>query len=138
MSIKVKAITAEYENGNILMLQLKEKSFAGNKPVAVWEISFGEKIPGNHENVTDDEPPTEDPHFFNIHQCEYFPQSLFDEAKKAFDVRLKYNTPWHLSCRGYSFNQISEILIIQARNETMPPDTEHTVFKEDWYASLPD
>ena len=30
------------------------------------------------------------------------------------------------------------ILTLQTRNETMPPDTEHTVFKEDWFASLPD
>lgn len=106
MTNQVQSLKAEFKNGDLLVLSLKESTFAGYKPALLWELFYCERISGNHENVSDDEPVHPDPHFFNVHQTEYFPEIAVSAAKSAFNKRLTCSNPRNESDMGFSLNEI--------------------------------
>lgn len=105
----IKHMEAVFENGDKLILTLREGTkFAGHKPATLYELFYSERVEGNHESVSDDEPISEDPHFYYVHQTEYFPKTEFGKAMSAFNTRLTCNNPRNESDQGFNLNQLLE------------------------------
>lgn len=106
MSKQIKDITATFENGDVLVLSLKESTFAGYKPAVLWELFYGEKI----NDAIEQHDKGSIGSCFNTHQTEYFPASMYDTAKAAFNKRLTCSNPMHESDTGFSLERMLEKL----------------------------
>ena len=104
MTKQIKEIAATFDNGDMLLLQLKESTFAGYKPALLWELSYGELCQG--ESIWLEGEPG--PSYYNAHQTEYFPASMYDTAKSAFNTRLTCSNPMHESDMGFSLDRMLE------------------------------
>lgn len=102
MTNQIQTLRADFKNGDLLVLSLKESTFAGYKPALLWELSYYEKNKSVSERQ-DCEPGT---FYFTAHQTEYFPEIAVSSAKSAFNTRLSSSNPRNESDMGFSLNDI--------------------------------
>ena len=102
---KINLLLAEFDNKDILTLKLKECLYEGFVPVLFYVLSYSEYIFDVKEKGLD--PKRIDGNYFTVYSEEYFPTSMVDTAKSAFNKRLISDTPSHSSNMGY---EISDML----------------------------
>lgn len=89
----VKHIEAVFDNGDKLILTLKEgTTFVGHKPATLYELFYAEYAGGH----------------YNVYQTEYFPKTEFGSANSAFNIRLSSNNPMNESDQGFHLDSILE------------------------------
>lgn len=98
--MNIKEMSATFENGDKLILTLKELKFAGYNFRKLWELFYAEKFM-EHGNAC-----------YNAIQTEYFPEDCASQAIQAFNIRRTCNNPIHESDQGYDLNKILSIDIL--------------------------
>jgi hypothetical protein len=102
MTNQIQSLRVEFKNGDLLVLVLKESTFAGYKPALLWELSYNEKCEGIAD-WQDGEPTAP---YFVAHQTEYFPEISSSVARSAFNTRLSCSNPRNESDMGFCLNEI--------------------------------
>ena len=100
--MKTTDIIATFENGDVLILSLKESTFAGFKPAKLFELAYGELI----KDPVDWENKGSNGSYFNAIQTEYFPATEFGSALSAFNKRLTCSNPMNESDMGWDLDKI--------------------------------
>lgn len=98
------SLIAEFDNKNLLTLKLKSFAYEGFVPVSFYVLSYSEYNPNAREKGLD--PKRIEGDYFTVYSEEYFPSSMIDSVKSAFNIRLNCNNPMHESDMGYSLNQL--------------------------------
>lgn len=84
-------LTAVFENGDKLTLELKELSFVGFKKTTAWELKYGVKIQSDDDDQV----------AYETTGLEYYPEEKRFNAHHAFNLRMGSEHPQRAT--GYSY-----------------------------------
>lgn len=106
--MKIKHIEAVFDNGDKLILTLKQVKFFGYTGNTLYELFYAERVEGRHDDDLIGDILNDGDHYFNVHQTEYFPETQFDKALYAFNTRLECIDPTSATEQGFSIDDILE------------------------------
>jgi len=92
--MNIKELVATFENGDKLVLTLKESTFAGYNSRKLWELFYAECLRAGDTLV------------YTACHTEYFPENAVSQAVQAFNTRRTSNNPVNESDQGFELSKI--------------------------------